>query len=336
MCDFLGGNAVHNTRLGQSLKNMTPLTKRIGLISALGIAFATLTPMATAQKKVIGETGLVGIKLFDNSYKLISMYGSPDDIQPVNVGGGAIGGGGGRPGAGGPGGFPGAGGPPGQGGGPGAMGPRGGGPAGAGGSAFDFQGDFGFGDDVLNQTFPAGKGAAGRGPAGGGPPGQGGPPGGFGGPGGPPGGFGGPGGPPGGFGGAPGRGGAPGFGTPGSGGGIPAAGGNADNVTFTRWIYNRNSSKFAFVLDRNSRVVQIEAVGLSNPRVKTRKGITFGTGFGQIVKAYRGNNPDGYDINGNNLTVRYLARQKVAYRLSRLGQNKPFVVTGIVVAAGKG
>jgi hypothetical protein len=299
---------------------MTPLTKRTISIGALGLALATLAPMASAQKKVIGETGLVGVKLFDNSYRLITLFGSPDDIQPVNVGGGAIGGGG-RGGPGGPGGFPGAGGP--------ASGGAalGGGPGGAGTAGADYNGDFSFGDEVLRQQglgMPAGNKGGPRG----GPPGQsGGPPPGFGGPGGPPSGFGGPGGPSG----QPGS----GFGAPGRTGGIPAAGGSADNVTFTRWIYNRNNSKYAFVVDRNSRVVQIEAVGLSNPKVKTRRGITFGSNFSQIVKAYRGNNPDGYDISGNNLTMRYLVRQKVAYRLSRLGQNKPFVVTGIVVAAGK-
>ena len=107
-------------------------------------------------------------------------------------------------------------------------------------------------------------------------------------------------------------------------------------MTFTRWIYNRNGSKYGFILDKFSRVVQIEAIGLSIPKARTTRGIGFGSSFAQIIKAYRGFSPDGYEINGNTIVVRFLSRHRVAYRLTRLGQNKPHVVTGIVVAAGKG
>ena len=87
------------------------------------------------------------------------------------------------------------------------------------------------------------------------------------------------------------------------------------------------------MLDKSNRVVQIEAIGLSNPKVKTKRGVGFGATFAQLIKKYSA--PDGYEINGDNVVVRFLVKNKVAFRLSRLGPNKPQVVTGIVVAAGK-
>jgi hypothetical protein len=125
-------------------------------------------------------------------------------------------------------------------------------------------------------------------------------------------------------------------GAPSFGGGGKGPGGGGDTggrILFTRWVYNRNGSKYGFVLDKSNRVVQIEAIGLSNPKVKTKKGITFGSTFAQLIRKY--NAPDGYEISGDNVVVRFLVRNKVAFRLSRLGPNKPQVVTGIVVAAGK-
>lgn len=274
------------------------------IVSALAIA-ATLSiaPAALAQKKGGAETSLVGIKLYDTGLRVVSIYGTPDAVQSVGGGGGAIGPGGGGPG--GPGGLPG-GVPGGPGGGrAGAPGPAKGGGGGAPGAigAENFPGDFG--DTILQggKAGPAGLGGDGAGPAGApGAPGVGG----------------GPSGPAGG-----------GLGGPGGGG----AGGNSGRILYTRWVYNRNGSKYGFVLDKSNRVVQIEAIGLSNSKVKTSRGATFGTTFAQLIKKY--NAPDGYEINGDNVVVRFLVRNKVAFRLSRLGPNKPQVVTGIVVAAGK-
>jgi hypothetical protein len=133
-------------------------------------------------------------------------------------------------------------------------------------------------------------------------------------------------------------------GAPGPGGGGPGGpggagpgrgfGGAADAANFTRWVYNRGGSRYGFIIDKFGRVVQIEAIGLQNAKVKTRKGIGFGNTFAQVIKAYRV--PDGYEIAGDNVLVKFLTRSKVAFRLSRLGPNKPQVVTGVVVAAGKG
>ena len=92
-------------------------------------------------------------------------------------------------------------------------------------------------------------------------------------------------------------------------------------------------SKYGFVLDKFNRVVQIEAIGMQDGKVKTRKGVSFGSSFGTLIKTY--GTPDGYEINGDTIVVRFLQRNKVAFRLNRLGKDKTHQVTGIVVAGGK-
>jgi len=194
----------------------------------------------------------------------------------------------------------------------------------------DIANPFDFGDTLLRQGPPPGyggpQGYPGGGSTGGPPPGYGGP-GGY--PGGSGGGYPGAGGPPPGIPGVPGGAGGRG----GSGGGAPAPAGTGERVTYTRWVYNRGGSKYGFIIDKANRVVQIEAVGLQNNKVKTKQGLGFGATFAQIIKKY--GDPDGYEIAGDNVMVKYLTRKKVAFRLSRLGEKKPQVVTGIVVAAAK-
>jgi hypothetical protein len=252
----------------------------LGTVALLGLA-AT----ANAQKKSYAETGLLGIKLYDSGVKVVSIYGTPDEVQAVSAGGGSA------PGPGGAGG--GRGGPGSVGGGPGG-GPGGGGGGNAAGAEKSF-GPFSFGDEMLRQRTGPPRVGGGEGPGGGG--GGGGPM-------------------------------APGM--PGGGGG---GGETGDRIQFTRWVYNRGGSKYGFVLDRFNRVVQVEAIGLQNAKVKTRKGVGFGSTFAQIIKKYQA--PDGYEVNGDTIVVRYLIKNKCAFRLTRLGPNKPQVVTGIVVAAGK-
>jgi hypothetical protein len=290
--------------------------KRTGTALLVG-ALALVTVSAQAQKaSPSAERGLLGINLFDPGVRVVSVYGTPDEIQAVNIGGGAMGGpGGGGPGVGGPGGPSfggGRGGPSSAGGGRGS----GGAPGLEAPSGSNIPGGFGFADRMFQgPPMPPGApsgfpGGSPSGPPGSGVPGGPGGRGGFG----PPGGSGGPGGP----GGAPGRG----------------FGGAADVANFTRWVYNRGGSRYGFIIDKFGRVVQIEAIGLQNAKVKTRKGIGFGNTFAQVIKAYRV--PDGYEIAGDSVLVKFLTRSKVAFRLSRLGPNKPQVVTGVVVAAGKG
>lgn len=134
---------------------------------------------------------------------------------------------------------------------------------------------------------------------------------------------------PGGQGGAPGGQGA----GPGGGGGQGGAQGQDSRILYTRWIYKRGNSRFGFILDRFGRIIQIEAIGANDSRVVTNRGIRYGAKFADIIRAY--GVPDAYEINGNSLVLRYLVKNKVAFRLNRLKDDAPHVVTGIVVAAGK-
>lgn len=265
-------------------------------------AFAAIAGSASAQKASGAERGLIGINLYDSGAKVVALYGSPDEIQAVSLGGTSNSAG---SGFGGPG-FGGAGRGPGGPGGPGGPSPsRGGGP---GTSGADRIGPFSFGDDILRQSAPPrpmGKGGGGLPPSGGAPSGPGGP----------------------GF--APPTGGVPG-GFPGGGG---TTGGATETTQYTRWVYNRAGSKYGFIIDTQGHVVQIEAIGMQNNRVKTRKGLGFGATFAQLIKTY--GNPDGYEVGGDTILVKYLVDKKVAFRLTRLGEKKPHVVTGVVVAAGK-
>lgn len=274
------------------------------------VAGVTMSLSTGAMAQRTAENSLLGIKLYDPGTRVVQIYGTPSEIQAVALpgqgggGGGPMGGGGGF-GPGGPGGRPG-GFPGGR---PGGAGP------GAGPAPEMYNSPFGFADALfqLPPGVPGGPpgGIPGRGGPSGPPPGV---------PGGPPGGF------PGGGGGFPGAG-------PGGGGPPAGFGGAAETAAYTRWVYNRSGSKYGFVIDKFGRVVQIEAIGLSNPKVKTRRGISFGDTFAELIKTYR--TPDGYEIAGDNVLVKFLRTSRVAFRLSRLGPKKPQVVTGIVVAAGR-
>lgn len=137
--------------------------------------------------------------------------------------------------------------------------------------------------------------------------------------------------------GGPGGGQGPGAAGPGGGGGAAgggaAAGGADSRILFTRWVYHRGNSRYAFILNRYNMVTQIEAIGTADPKVRTNRGVRYGSQFAEIIKKYGA--PDGYEINGNTLVLRYLVNNKVAFRMNRLQTDGKHVVTGIVVAAGK-
>lgn len=298
----------------------------MALVAGFAVLAGTLSAQSTEQRSRPqprtgpAERSLLGISLFDPGTKVIARYGNPDAIQALNIGGGG-GGGGAAGGAGG--------------GRPGPAAPAGGGgPAGGSGMAGPMA-QPGRANAPLDGFIgdPFGETVRQRGPGG---VGSGGPPAGFRPPQGPPGGAGR---------GGPGAGsmdgdeggGGPGRGAAGSGGGagagVGAGAGATDRVTVTRWVYNRGMARYAFILDKFNRVIQIEAVGMNDSRVRTSRGIKFGSSFGSIIKTYK--SPDGYEISGNNIVMRYLVFDRVAFRLQKVDPKKPHVVTGIVIAAGK-
>ena len=258
----------------------------LALISVVCTVFAVAGAEAQKAKKVtvgrtVAEKGLVGVNLYDSANKVLQLYGSPNQLQSVGVGGAAVG--------------P-VGGP--TGGGPGGAGRPGGGARGGGGGGgiaptgidqvFGSQG-YGFADELLRQDLSGQSGLGGGGGGGGG--GQ--------------------------------RAGAAGGG----------GGATEQKILFTRWIYNRTSSKYSFIVDKNFRVVQIEAIGINDPKVRTAKGLSFGANFARIINSY--GTPDAYGISGDNIVIHFLQRHKVAFRMSRLGASKEHVITGIVIAGGK-
>ncbi len=253
-------------------------TKWISL-AVFAAAFVFAAPGMGQTSRTSGETGLVGVKLYDTGMRLLQMFGNPDEILPLGAASGTGGGG-----------------PSGGGGGGGKFGSGGGGGGGAGaGAGVSINSPFDFGDQVLQQQTEATdlRQAGGGGGGGGGK-----------------------------FGGGGANGG-------GGGGGAVAT----SPQSYIRWVYNRNGCRYGFILDKNNRVVQIEAIGLENPKVRTRRGIGFGATFKDIMQRYEA--PEGYQISGDTIVMKYLVRDKVAFRLNRLGLDKPHVVTAIVVAAGK-
>lgn len=288
------------------MKTLKLLTIALSAVTLVAVVDAQRKPAARPAGVQVNraENSLVGVKLMDPGVKLINMFGSPDEIQPISFGAGPSttsnvsgqrGGGqaGGR--------VPGGGGAPGGGGGGGA----------AMQAEWNLPGIIGnpFDEPLQNRQLgiapgdepqggpgsrPSAAGAAGPGGGGRGVPS------------------------------------AAGAGPGGGGGGGAASG---ERVIYTRWVYRRGGGRYAFVLDKFNKVVQIEAIGLNDAKVKTRRGIGLGSTFGELIKKYSA--PDAYEIGGDQLMIRYLVKDKVAFRLSRTEANKPHRVTGIVVAAGK-
>ena len=141
------------------------------------------------------------------------------------------------------------------------------------------------------------------------------------------------GGQPAGGGGGPSRGGRGGAGGGEAGDGGAGGSGTTETAQFVRWIYKFPSSRYGFVLDKFNKVIQIEAIGLKDSRVYTKRGTGFGDDFARVMKRYL--NPDGYEISGENIVVRFLNTSRVAFRLQKLKPEGKHQVTGIVVAAGK-
>ncbi|MCW5942966.1 MAG: hypothetical protein KIS66_12085 [Fimbriimonadaceae bacterium] len=294
---------------------------------AITIATASLVTGVSSQgTSTKAETGLVGVKLYDSGLKLVNVFGNPNEIQVVTIGGGGgagIGAGRGagagmnRSGFGGPpagigipGGVPGGfGGPPA--GIPGVPGSTGGkkGPMGA---AADM--GPGFGDAILQQSGLSQGDRLRQDAEGSSIPG--------GGMGGPPGGI------PG-FGGM----GRAGGGMGGPGAAMGGGGGAVEPAEFTRWVYNRSGSRYGFIVNKQNQIVQIEAVGLTDPKVNTRRNVRFGATFASVLKKH--GDPDGYEISSDTIIVRYLKNDKVAFRFNKLKRDGAFQVTGVVVSAGK-
>lgn len=289
------------------------LTRSKILIGTALLAVVGTSLQAQAASKTNEETGLIGVKLYSTGLTIVEKFGSPDAIESVNAGSVTTGGGGG-PASSGPGGIPGVpGGPGGPGPEPGRRAPGGSGPGAPQQSAETNPLDFGNGllqaGGKFSPMAKRGGGGGGGAPSpasaspGGGPAG------------------------------------GPGLGGP-SKGSSGGAGGSGTSVEFTRWIYYRNGCQYGFVFDKYNKVIQIEAIGLHNRSVETKRGITFGATIAQVIKKYTKDSdgsydPPAYELNGDTLVLKFLTHNHVAFRFNRLATGRPQVVTGIAIAGGK-
>ncbi|MEN3002611.1 MAG: hypothetical protein ABDI19_12340 [Armatimonadota bacterium] len=134
----------------------------------------------------------------------------------------------------------------------------------------------------------------------------------------------------GGEGGLPGPGGPPGFGSP-QGGQPPAPGATGEQRIETETVYiyrGKGGSTYAFVLNKDGRVVQISAHGYKpDPNVRTMRKITLGDPYSKVIKAY--GYPQEHQYYGDVILVRY-NKLGVAFQIDTR-TNK---VMAIAVAAG--
>jgi hypothetical protein len=127
---------------------------------------------------------------------------------------------------------------------------------------------------------------------------------------------------------------AGGGGDGGGGGMFGGGGGSTTNTQYVRWVYRRGAGgSLNVVLNKFNKVVQIESIGVSNPKVRTSRGVMLGSSLATIMQRY--GTPDGYDVGTNYFMIRYLRSAKVAFRLTRENERAQFRTTGIVVSAGK-
>ncbi len=124
----------------------------------------------------------------------------------------------------------------------------------------------------------------------------------------------------------PGPGGPPGFGQPPGTGGTP---GEQRVEMETTYIYKgKGGSTYAFVVNKDGRVVQISAHGYKpDPNVRTARGITLGDPYSKVVRAY--GYPQEHQYQGDVILARY-NKLGVAFLLDTR-TNK---VMAIAVAAG--
>jgi hypothetical protein len=130
-----------------------------------------------------------------------------------------------------------------------------------------------------------------------------------------------------------GGGGAPGG--PGVAGGGGAGGAGGDQIedmttSFTRWEYVRGAVNFAFLIDDQNKVIQIDTFGLTGPG-RTSTGIRLGSTFADVMRVYR--NPDEYVFKNGVMQVKFLANSHVAFQFRQI--NGVQRVVFMTVAIGK-
>jgi len=95
----------------------------------------------------------------------------------------------------------------------------------------------------------------------------------------------------------------------------------------TMLIYVKKGSTYSFIINDKGRVVQIGSIAERDAATKTRKGITLGSTYGEVLKVY--GYPEMHEFQGSTIMLlKYLKKQHVAFQL--FNQK----VVGITIAAG--
>jgi hypothetical protein len=118
--------------------------------------------------------------------------------------------------------------------------------------------------------------------------------------------------------------------TPGSGlgPGMPSGGGGATGeARQVVYLYQKKGVTYMFFINEQGRVVQIASIADKDPNTRTRKGITLGSTYTQIIKTY--GYPAKHEFSGTTMLLNYLRKDHVVFQL--LGQK----VVGISIAAGE-
>ncbi len=103
------------------------------------------------------------------------------------------------------------------------------------------------------------------------------------------------------------------------------------DFNFTRWTFQRKSSRYSFVLNPNGEILLIEAQGLEDSKVQTKKNITLGDLFSKAIAQY--GNPDKYTKIKNNLLVNYQNKYGLVLGITKENHSSKYLISQIIISA---
>ncbi len=104
-----------------------------------------------------------------------------------------------------------------------------------------------------------------------------------------------------------------------------------NNFQYSRWIYQKSSSRYSFILNPKGKVILIEAQGLSDGNAKTSKGISLGNSMASLVGKYKF--PDTWTKLTSSLMAKYQQKYRVVFGLSKTDDSKTYQVSQIIVTS---
>lgn len=97
------------------------------------------------------------------------------------------------------------------------------------------------------------------------------------------------------------------------------------------WKYKFPKNKtLEFIINPDGRIMQIAAFGTDWPTLKTSKGIALGVStYKDLLGKY--GFPEGQDVSGNNLVMRYVNKHRVIFTLLGMPGKMPYTVVGVTI-----